>query len=101
MRLRDWRKSVGWSQERLAAEIGKSQMSVSRLEAGARALDHDEAALIYALTRGAVTPNDFYDLPPLPPLPPPPTDATLEQASAPGAGADGNPAPAHFMGAAA
>lgn len=95
MRLRDWRKSVGWSQGRLAAQIGKSQNSVSRLEAGARALDHDEAALIYALTRGAVTPNDFYDLLPLP------TDATPQQAPAPGAGADGNPAPAHFMGAAA
>lgn len=67
MRLAEWRKQQGWKQDRLAAELDSSQPFVSEIE---RAVDpkipgRNLMVRIWRLTRGAVAPNDFYDLPPI------------------------------------
>lgn len=67
MRLAEWRKQQGWTQDELAARLDCSQPFVSLIE---RAADpqipgRDWMIKIYQLTKGAVSPNDFYDLPAL------------------------------------
>jgi DNA-binding XRE family transcriptional regulator len=67
MRLAEWRKQEGYNQQQLADALGVTQPTISYVE---RANDPqmpqpDLMRRIYALTRGAVTPNDFYDLPPI------------------------------------
>lgn len=61
---REWRESKGWSQEKLAEELGLADRSaVSRYEKGAR---DPEAAIkerYFLLSDGQVQPNDFYPLP--------------------------------------
>lgn len=87
MRLIDWRKERSWKQEELADRLTCSQSFISLIE---RANDpqipgREMMLRIYRLTRGAVTPNDFYDLPPLDQLDLPIGDASdaplLEQAA--------------------
>lgn len=70
MKLAEWRKQEGYDQQQLADALGVTQPSISYLERSAdRAFGKpqvpkpDLMRRIYALTRGAVTPNDFYDLP--------------------------------------
>jgi transcriptional regulator with XRE-family HTH domain len=67
MRLADWRKEQGYTQQQLADQLGVNQSAVSYWE---RSLNPylpqpDAMRRIFALTRGAVSPNDFYDLPPI------------------------------------
>lgn len=67
MRLAEWRDSQGWTQAQLAGELGCSQPFISLIE---RAIDpqipsREWMLKIHQLTRGEVTPNDFYDLPAL------------------------------------
>lgn len=71
MRLYDWRKEQGWNQQQLAERLGCSQGFVSCIE---RAVDaqipgRELMDKIHQLTRGAVTPTDFYYLSPLGQLP--------------------------------
>lgn len=65
MKLAQWRKEEGWTQGKLAAEIGCSQSYISQIE---RAIDpiipsSDVLRSIYVVSRGKVQPNDFYDVP--------------------------------------
>jgi transcriptional regulator with XRE-family HTH domain len=68
MRLADWRIEQGWTQQQLADAIGCNQASVSYLERSSG--DHrgqipkrELMLTIFRVSRGAVTPNDFYNLP--------------------------------------
>ncbi|BBC99116.1 helix-turn-helix domain-containing protein [Sphingobium sp. YG1] len=70
MKLAAWRKQEGLSQDELATALDTTQGYVSRIERPARAKDFRMPGLrmmidIFRRTRGAVTPNDFYDLPKL------------------------------------
>lgn len=67
MRLAEWRKWKGLSQEQLAAELGVTQPTISLLERWPdNSVPGAELMLrIYRLTHGAVAPNDFYNLPEL------------------------------------
>ncbi len=47
--------------------IGRTQAAVSRYITGARTPDREAMSAIYAVTAGAVQPNDFYRLPSLSP----------------------------------
>lgn len=65
MRIAEWRKEQGQTQQQLADQLQTAQSWIALIE---RAHDPkvpapDLMRRIYALTRGAVTPNDFYDLP--------------------------------------
>jgi len=67
MRLAEWRIEQGLTQSELAARLGCDQSYISLIE---RSTDPQTPRRhwmlkIYRLTRGAVTPNDFYDLPDL------------------------------------
>jgi transcriptional regulator with XRE-family HTH domain len=66
VRLAEWRKQQGWTQEQLAFELGCTQSFVSLTErANPQIPGRGWMLKIHQLTRGAVTPNDFYDLPPI------------------------------------
>ncbi len=67
MKLAAWRKKRGWTQARLAAELGVTQPYVSTMERGVDPQIPGPALMIevFVLTGGAVQPNDFYDLPDL------------------------------------
>ncbi len=65
MKLAMWRKSEGWTQDQLGAEIGCSQPYISQIE---RAIDPivpsaEVMRSVYIVSRGQVQPNDFYDVP--------------------------------------
>lgn len=65
VQLAEWRKQAGYSQQQLADALAVTQPTISYIE---RANDPqmpqpDLMRRIFALTRGAVAPNDFYDLP--------------------------------------
>jgi transcriptional regulator with XRE-family HTH domain len=67
VRLAEWRKQQSYTQQQLATELDTAQSWIALIE---RAHDPkvpapDLMRRIYRLTRGAVTPNDFYDLPPI------------------------------------
>ena len=62
MRLRDWRKAKGWSQLRLAQELGVRQTFVSMLELRRNAPSKPLMERIVALTQGHVLPNDCFDI---------------------------------------
>lgn len=67
MRLAQWRKVKGWTQTQLADELGVSQPYVSDMERASSPSIPGPSVMIeiFILTRGAVQPNDFYDLPAL------------------------------------
>jgi transcriptional regulator with XRE-family HTH domain len=67
MRLVEWRRQEGLSQVELADRLGCDQSYVSLIERGEpeRMPRRDMMVKIYRVTRGAVAPNDFYDLPDL------------------------------------
>lgn len=65
------------TQDELACELGCGQAFISGIERhGGQIPRRDWMLKIYRLTRGAVTPDDFYDLPPIDqldlPIDPPP-----------------------------
>lgn len=67
MRLAEWRKQQGYSQQQLADLLGIAQPQISRFE---RAHDPElpkpsTVVRIWSVTKGAVAPNDFYALPPI------------------------------------
>ena len=60
MRLVDWRKSVGWPQERLAGCLGlKSKAQISGFETGTIEPTAELAIAIDRLTKGAVRVADL------------------------------------------
>lgn len=72
MRLAEWRKQEGYNQQQLADALGVTQPTISYWErSDDRAIGSpkvpspDVVKRIWTLTRGAVAPNDFYDLPPI------------------------------------
>ena len=67
VRLADWRKTEGWSQQKLADELDIAQCNVSQIErVGSTQIPSREVMRkIWTLTKGEVSPNDFYDLPAL------------------------------------
>ena len=67
MRLAQWRKLKGWTQMQLADELGVSQPYVSDMERASNPSIPGPAVMveIFVLSKGAVQPNDFYDLPAL------------------------------------
>jgi transcriptional regulator with XRE-family HTH domain len=87
VRLAEWRKAQSWTQEELADALGCSQPFVSLIERSANPQipGREQMLNIYRLTRGEVTPNDFYDLPALDQLQLPidaPSPAPLLEAAA-------------------
>lgn len=65
MKLADWRRSNGMTQQHLADALDCILTTVARYEAGRRIPEPDIMRKIFVLTSGAVQPNDFYALPPL------------------------------------
>lgn len=65
VRLADWRKEKGWTQAQLGRAIGVAQPVVSDMERADNPSIPKPVTMrrIYLVTAGAVTPNDFYDLP--------------------------------------
>lgn len=65
MKLAEWRKRNGRTQEWVAAKIDVDQGFVSRIERAinAQVPRRDILERIYLLTDGAVEPNDFYPMP--------------------------------------
>lgn len=62
-KLRAWREGRGLTGTQLGEKIGITQGQVSRLEKGLHRPDWKTLDNIIELTNGAVTPNDFADLP--------------------------------------
>ncbi|HEV2746628.1 MAG TPA: helix-turn-helix transcriptional regulator [Allosphingosinicella sp.] len=66
MRLVEWRRDKGLTQQELADALRITQPSVSEMERRSGSLPSRAVmTAIYRFTAGAVTPNDFYDLPDL------------------------------------
>lgn len=65
MKLATWRKQEGKTQEWLAGELGCSQPYISQIERAVSPIVPGPELLekIFAVTGGAVEPNDFYDVP--------------------------------------
>ena len=64
MRLVEWRKSEGLTQDELADLFGCTQPVISALERTGNSVPRPDLMLkIYRKTFGAVSPNDFYNLP--------------------------------------
>lgn len=63
MDLKTWRKQTDITQKQLADMIGLSNVTICRYEAGER-IPTDKAVVlkILEITKGLVTPNDFYNL---------------------------------------
>lgn len=60
MKLRDWRKEKGWTQAVLAQELNTRPSTISQYETFKRKpLKLEMMERIFALTDGAVTPNDL------------------------------------------
>jgi len=70
MKLRDWRYHRKLSFDAAAKAVGASNGSLFRKwERGLQIPRPEQMVNIYLATHGAVTPNDFYDLPSLPDSP--------------------------------
>ena len=65
MQLSEWRTRKNWTQEQLGKALCCDTSTIYRYESGVRLPQREAMADIYALTRGAVSPNDFYILPAL------------------------------------
>ena len=61
--LKAWRQEQGYSTTRLGALLGVGDATISRYERGRRLPEPAIMVKLYVLSRGAVQPNDFYDLP--------------------------------------
>jgi len=66
MELSDWMRRVGLDDNALAARANVNRATISRLRRRRARPSPELASLLYSLTGGQVTPNDFYDLPALP-----------------------------------
>lgn len=62
MKLTDWRRAAGLTQARLAEQLGTSQPTIAKYEAGTIMPGRRTMPRIVDATAGAVTPNDFYDV---------------------------------------
>lgn len=69
MRLAEWRKQKGWTQTRLAEQLGVTQPLISTMERARNPAVPGPSLMIeiFVLTHGSVQPNDFYELPALTP----------------------------------
>lgn len=67
VRLAEWRQAEGLTQSELADRLGIKQCNVSQIERSGATQVPSRAVMrrIWILTGGAVSPNDFYDLPPI------------------------------------
>ncbi len=63
--LRQWRLERDYTLDAAAAGVGTVRQVWYDWEGGRRIPSREFMAAIYRFTRGAVTPNDFYDLPDL------------------------------------
>jgi transcriptional regulator with XRE-family HTH domain len=63
--LRAWRLEQGYTLDAAAAGVGTVRSTWCDWESGRRIPDRSTMPKVFAFTRGAVTPNDFYDLPDL------------------------------------
>ncbi|KAA5603721.1 helix-turn-helix transcriptional regulator [Roseospira marina] len=70
MKLRDWRTQHGLTANETAARCGHTWRAVLSWEAGRRMPNPSAMRAIFIATNGAVTPNDFHDLPPQNGVPP-------------------------------
>lgn len=66
MKLAEWRRSKGLTQQNVADGLGCVLATIARYEAGSRMPEPQMVVDIFCFTNGAVQPNDFYDLPNLP-----------------------------------
>ncbi len=62
LKLAEWMDRAGLDDAALAAQLGVSRSSVSRLRRGRSLLSRKVAAGVFRLSGGLVTPNDFYGL---------------------------------------
>lgn len=60
MKLKEWREEVGRSVADVAEELGCTRQAIAKYEAGGMPKPEMMAAII-ELTRGDVTPNDWFD----------------------------------------
>ena len=67
VRLAEWRKQIDVTQVDLAERLGCSQSYVCQMERAVNPIipGREIMVKIYRISGGAVTPNDFYDLPSL------------------------------------
>ena len=65
MKLAEWRRNQGMTQQQLADVLGCIVTSVARYETGLRRPEDAVMVKIYQRSGGLVQPNDFYELPPL------------------------------------
>ncbi|MCJ8158835.1 helix-turn-helix domain-containing protein [Sphingomonas sp. LaA6.9] len=65
MKLLEWRRSKGLTQQLVADGIDCVLSTVARYEKGLRTPDDATMVRIYVFTEGEVQPNDFYELPDL------------------------------------
>lgn len=63
--LRKWRLEQGLTLDAAAAGVGSFRGTWYDWETGRRIPDREYMPKVYRFTRGAVQPNDFYDLPDL------------------------------------
>lgn len=65
LKLAEWRKREGKTQEWVAAELGCTQPYISQIERATQPIIPGAEVMerIFLLTNGEVEPNDFYDVP--------------------------------------
>jgi transcriptional regulator with XRE-family HTH domain len=63
MKLGDYLKDTGTTQEAFAAQLGEKQWVVSRWVTGKRMPGREKIRRIFGATNGEVDANAFYDLP--------------------------------------
>lgn len=69
MKMADWRKQEGFTQVEVARRLHVAEPTVSSWEQGGKKPGAATMHRIFDLTAGAVTANDFYDLPSPAPAP--------------------------------
>ena len=62
MKLAEWRRNAGLTQQELADRLGCILTTVARYETGLRTPEGPMMLKIFDVTDGAVQPNDFFDL---------------------------------------
>jgi transcriptional regulator with XRE-family HTH domain len=60
MKIREWRKKKGWSQQQLADAIGKTKACISQFEKGIRHPSGPTAAKLIRLSDNQITLSDIY-----------------------------------------